>query len=99
MQWKRQARKHVFLVAVSFVALCLLVGKASGQNIQQYVPIEMGFCEDVNLRCAAMIHEDTPIFYAVFSDDGKILAITKTHKGKEVVVWGKLPLKKDEKRL
>lgn len=79
--------------------LLLVAGSASAQNIEQYTPITLGFCEDVQLRCAEMIHKDTPIFYAVFSNEGKIVAITKIDKGKEIVVWGTLPLKKGEKRL
>lgn len=99
MQWKCQARKHVVLVAVSFIALCLL-GKASGQNMEQYTPLDMGMCQDVGKACILMIRKDTPLYYAVI-ENGKVLAITKMVNGKETVEWGKLPvvLKKGEKEL
>ena len=39
-----------------------------------------------------MVLKDTKIFYAIFSMDGKLLAITlEKPDGTEEVIWGKLP--------
>lgn len=83
------------LVALSFL-VCL---PAFGQDLAKYIPLGVGICEDVQLPCVRMIAEDTPMFFAVFDKDKKLIAITKMVGKKETTVWGQLPLKPHEKRL
>lgn len=85
-------RALIWLLAI--ISPCI-----NAQDLNKYIPVEIGFCEDVGLRCASMIPIDTPMFYAVFSDEGKLIAITKIVGKKETTVWGKLPLKKNEVQL
>jgi hypothetical protein len=46
-----------------------------------------------------MLLKDVAIYFAVLSEEGKLIAITKVLDGKEEVIWGKLPLKANEKEL
>lgn len=98
---KKPPKRYPFFIGILVVtALYLITRDARAQDINQYTPLNMGMCKDVELRCAVMIHKDTPIYYAIFSDDGNLVAITKAEVGKpEETVWGKLPLKKGEKEI
>lgn len=90
--------KYLLLLA----ALIFLTHDAHAQHdpiLNKYRPIEFGICEDVNLRCVKMIPVTSEIFYAVFSDDGKLLSISKFVNGKEVAIHGKIPLRKNELQL
>ena len=96
----KKRRKYFPLVMVAIFTVAYMRARdAVAQNLEQYVPIETAFCQDVQLRCAVMIHKDAPLYFAVFSDEGKLLAITRLEKGKETTVWGILPLKKGEQRM
>lgn len=82
---------------ISFLVIYfILTGPAWTQNLELYEPLEAGFCGDVQLNCVKMVLKETEIFYVVF-DRGKLIAITRVHDGKETVIWGKLPLRKNEK--
>lgn len=85
--------KNLLILVALSLAGCYV---ASAQDLNNYIPIEKGYCEDVALRCVSMIPIDTPMFYAVFSNEGQLIAITKMTGSKETVVWGKLPPKKGE---
>ncbi len=76
----------------------ILRGDAWSQELEKYVPINAGFCGDVQLNCIKAIPKETDIFYIIF-DKGKIIAITKVSGDKEEIVWGRLPLKPNEKDL
>ncbi len=68
--------------------------------LEPYKPLGgMVFCQDVQLPCIPMFLKDTAIYFAVLSKEGKLIAVTKMLDGKEEVVWGKLPLKANEKEL
>jgi len=79
-----------------FLALVVVYTKVRAQEMEKYAPLSYGVCEDVKLPCVFMMLKDTPFFYAVIKD-GKIIAITKLGPdGKEITIWGKLPLKTNE---
>ncbi len=92
MDWLRKWFMEIRIVLLFFILVMLLWSiEGRSQNLEQYRPLAMIFCEDVQLRCALMIPKDTDLFYAVFSEEGKLIAITKVDKtGKETIVWGKL---------
>ena len=85
---------------IAFVLVFGVAKKVYGQELEKYEPINVGFCEDVQLPCARLVLKGTDFFYSVFSKEGKLLAITKVKPdGKEEVIWGKLPLKPNEREL
>ena len=86
---KRMIMWFLFFV----LAYLILRGDAWGGELEKYRPVQIGSCEDVgNLPCVKMVLKDTKIFYAIFSMDGKLLAITlEKPDGTEEVIWGKLP--------
>lgn len=77
--------------------LLFVVPEAQAQELEKYRPLAMSFCDDVQLRCAVMVSIETPMYFAVFSEEGTLIAITKVLDGVETTVWGRLPLKKNEK--
>ena len=92
----------VFVAGIAFLCVYLLLtGSAWSAELDKYEPLTVGFCEDVNnLPCVKMVLKDTKIFYAVFSMDGKLIAITRVKPdGSEETIFGKLPPKKGEHEL
>lgn len=68
--------------------------------LNDYKPIaNVTLCQDVMLPCILMIPKTADLHFAVFDEKGKLIAITQMHEGKEIVIWGKLPLKKNEVEL
>lgn len=60
---------------------------------------DLVMCRDVMLPCIPILRKDADLHFAVFSEKGELIAITKMHEGVETVVWGKLPLRKGEQQL
>lgn len=87
--------RPIIIGALIICLVVLIVGKARAQDLKDYTLLSLGYCEDVQRPCAKLIKKDTPYYYAVI-EDGKLIAITKAEKGKEVTVWGKLPPKQGE---
>ena len=90
--WREIRFGVTFAVVILFV-WAILNGPAWAGELEKYEPVQIGSCEDVgNLPCVKMVLKDTKIFYAIFSMDGRLLAITlEKPDGTEEVIWGKLP--------
>lgn len=100
MRYCRQMWKVWLWILVPLVVLAILTGPAWSAELDKYQPVQVGLCEDVQLPCAKMVLKDTKFFYAVFSMEGKLIAITKVKPdGSEETIFGKLPLKKGEHEL
>ena len=93
-------------IALWSLLLLLLLGSidvtAGEKELEAYKPLgQLMLCRDVQLPCIPMLKKDVPVYFSVFSAEGKLLAITKMLDGREEVVWGelKLPLKANEREL
>ncbi len=90
----------VLLFAVLLALLYSLEGRAEDKPLAGFKPLTgMTICRDVMLPCIPMIPKDTDLHFAVFSPEGRLIAITRIHDGKEETIWGKLPLRKGEKEI
>lgn len=88
----REIRFGVGFAVVILLVWAILNGPAWSAELDKYDPIQAGMCEDVASPCVKMVLKNTTFFYAIFSMDGKLIAITRVRQdGTEETIWGKLP--------